>query len=171
MTIWVQRPGSRVSEQGVMSRRKGYTDVLQIKHDHYDLSRPITTYHYHQTTEKWIWTKIKGGSGRSGCNYGVAATKHWLGLDSSQDSWLLPPFSMLSAPALQPSCQLYNQNPIFPSRSPTSLKAQGSKVCNLPGLNLQAAAVQEPIWVNPPKANDMHLLARVCAMRCGIRQG
>ena len=26
-----------------MSRRKGYTDVLQIKHDHYDLSRPITT--------------------------------------------------------------------------------------------------------------------------------
>jgi len=43
------------------------------------------------------------------------------------------------------------------------------KLASLDNMGSEAAAVQEPIWVNPPKANDMHLLARVCAMRCGIR--
>lgn len=43
------------------------------------------------------------------------------------------------------------------------------KLSSLQHVEEEVAVVHEPVWVNPPTLNDMHLLARVCAMRCGIR--
>ena len=38
-----------------------------------------------------------------------------------------------------------------------------------PSVGAEVMAVPEVLWCNAPRPNDMHLLARLCAMRCGIR--